>query len=195
MNVHSNIMSQKQIVNPIVLIREIQDKTGWKPYKIAEEAGVSHTTIGRNLKKDAQDVNFTTGTIRKLVDLAERLNLADTGFSEPEALPLGPPATTNPNLQKWRATGSNMIMAGILPGDELEADAGIQPKHNDIVIAQITDLDSGTTETVIRRYLQSSITYICAASPNPTDNEIVLVDNNAVVIMAVMTALHRERPR
>ena len=193
MNVHIKIM--KSVVNPILLVGEIQSSTGWSPHRIAEEAGISHTTLSRNLKKPADEVTFNSATVSKLLALADRVSVKHAGMDEPEVLPLGPPDDEEwqPNLQKWQINSDSMILAGLLPGDEITANSDLTPKNGDIVVAQITDFEHDTTQTVIRRYYRSSITYITAASTRIEENELVLVDNNAVVIMAVMQELARHR--
>lgn len=93
-------------------------------------------------------------------------------------------------VEAWVMKGWSLDLLGILPGDVLIIDQNRRPKAGDIVCAQITDLGTGKTETVMRRYEPPFIlTHSSKLGPQRPET----VDDERVVIMGVETGIIRPR--
>lgn len=178
--------------------------------ELARRSGIAPSTLTRY-------VNDTTGTLtvteRTLDAIAGYSGVAKhvmpgnrmpPGFGEPDALPLRDdeaveyPAWVQPALEAMRA-GRNSVepwvvksraldLLGVLPGDILLIDENRRPKAGDIVCAQVTELASGSTETVMRRY---DPPFIVAHSAKMGPQRPELVDDERVIITGVEAGLLR----
>ncbi|TPN57148.1 S24 family peptidase [Mesorhizobium sp. B1-1-7] len=91
-------------------------------------------------------------------------------------------------VEPWVVKGWALDLLGIVPGDILVIDQNRRPKNGDIVIARISDLVTGSAETVMRHY-QAPFLVTHSAKLGPTRPE--QVDEDRVVIMGVRAGLIR----
>lgn len=93
-------------------------------------------------------------------------------------------------IEPWIMKSWSLDLLGILPGDVLMIDQNRRPKAGDIVCAQITDLVTGRTETVMRRFEPPFLTtYSAKMGPSRPEQ----VDEERVVIMGVEAGVIRPR--
>jgi hypothetical protein len=92
--------------------------------------------------------------------------------------------SNNPNL--WRVQSDSCSLAGVLVGDFILVAPceNRRPKSGALVIAQIYDWDLGSATTVLRRY---DAPVLVAATMNPADQRVHVVDDRNVKIMAEVT--------
>lgn len=90
----------------------------------------------------------------------------------------------------WRVKTSAMSLAGYLPGDFMLVDAhkADQCMAGDIVIAQVYDWQIGSATTLLRRW-QPPV--LVAASTDPKDEKVHVVDGNNVMIKGKVVASWR----
>jgi SOS-response transcriptional repressor LexA len=95
-----------------------------------------------------------------------------------------------PGVDIWQAKSRSMALGGILPGDYLLVDthAAERTGQGDIVVAQVYDNARGTASTVIRRHEPP---VLVAASIDPRDNRVHVVDGSNVVIKGKVAASWR----
>lgn len=93
-------------------------------------------------------------------------------------------------VEAWVMKTYALDLMGVVPGDILLIDQNKRPKAGDIVCAQLTDLATGRTETVMRRF-ESPYIVTHSAKLGPTRPE--LVDDERVIIMGVETGIIRPR--
>jgi len=93
-------------------------------------------------------------------------------------------------VEPWVMKSWSLDLLGILPGDVLMIDQNKRPKAGDIVCAQISDLVTGRTETVMRRYEPPFLT-THSAKMGPARPE--QVDEERIVIMGVEAGVIRPR--
>ena len=82
----------------------------------------------------------------------------------------------------WRVKSKSMALAGYLEGDYMLVDGHQRDtcKAGDVVLAQVYDFNVGAATTILRRY-QTPV--LVAASADPAEWGVHVVDHNAVVIM------------
>jgi SOS-response transcriptional repressor LexA len=82
----------------------------------------------------------------------------------------------------WQVKSRAMALAGYLEGDYMLVDTGQRDtcKAGDVVLAQVYDFNAGAATTILRRY-QTPV--LLAASADPAEWGVHVVDHNAVVIM------------
>lgn len=127
------------------------------------------------------------------------------GFGESEAVPFGQQEERLPDwvatavearkhhrngIEAWVMKGWALDLLGILPGDIVLIDQNRRPKAGDIVCAQLTDLATGHTETVMRRYDPPFLTTFSAKS-GPSRPE--QVDDERVIVLGVECGVIRPR--
>lgn len=93
-------------------------------------------------------------------------------------------------IEPWIMKSWALDLLGVIPGDVLMIDQNRRPKSGDIVCAQLTDLATGRTETVFRRY-EPPMLMTHSAKLGPARAEAV--DDNRVIIMGVETGMIRPR--
>lgn len=126
------------------------------------------------------------------------------GFAESDAIPftlgpgLGQGVTVKtvaealgggrPGVDVWRAKGRAMALGGLLEGDFLLVDTNIaeRVKAGDVVIAQAYNRDGAVT--VLRRFEPP---VLVAASADPADSKVFVVDGENVVIRGKVIASWR----
>lgn len=143
-------------------------------------------------------------------EVAERAGLklprlgraAPTGLSESDVTPWRPkgddPQPQPPNAESnsgagrdiWRINTRAMILAGYAEGDWIVVDQHILPEAGDVVVAQVYDWEIGSAATVLRRY---DPPVLVAASTDPSEWRVHVVDNKNVKIMGVVISSWRSR--
>lgn len=95
-----------------------------------------------------------------------------------------------PGVDVWTVKGSAMALQGLLPGDLLLVDlnASELARAGDVVIAQRYDHTAGTATTLLRRYEPP---VLVAASADPEDRKVHVVDGDNVVIRGKVVASWR----
>ncbi len=93
----------------------------------------------------------------------------------------------------WTVKGTALTLAGYLPGDRIAVDShqSERCKAGDIVLAQRYDAQTATAITMLRRYEPP---VLVAASCDPSEQRIHVVDTDTVVIMGRVVASWREIP-
>lgn len=144
--------------------------------EILKRAGVSDETEVRQLR-----AGFNEGD-------AEPYTVASSGLrqADPVAGALG----ARPGVDVWTVRSSALSLIGYIPGDLVLVDtlAAGRAKAGDIVIAQVYDWQTGGATTVLRRFEPP---VLVAASPNPADFRVHVVDGQNVVIRGTVTASWR----
>lgn len=155
--------------------------------------------FARILKVPLQDVLDRAGLLASEADA-----IASPGFSDSEVVPFkGQGAGKDqvdtiarhlgggkPGIDIWRTVSTSLSFNGFLKGDYLLIDANQSElcKKGDIVVAQVYDWQTGTAETVLRRFEPPILLAIGGA---PEDVKINVVDNQNVVIKGKVIASWR----
>lgn len=181
-------------------------RSGLKPTPFATKAGLSPSTILRNLDGKG---SLDRRSIDKIVAVyriagpsiyGEAPPIAP-GFSEAELASYTSEVPTwwklelSPRQGLWEVRTRALELAGVLPGDVILVDSNVAPRTpqegetRDIVVAQV--LAAGSAETVIRIY---DPPYLLTETADPTARrKPLLVDNDRVSIWGVQVKLFRER--
>lgn len=180
---------------------------------LARKSGMAASTLTRYINDASGSLTVTDRTLDAIVAYSgipkhvmpgQRRVL---GFGEPDAVPFERDeaaaelpdwvrdavraAKGNRNgVEPWIMKGRSLDLLGVLPGDVLLIDQNRRPKAGDIVRAQVTDLLTGSTETVIRRF---DPPFIVAHSAKLGPQKPELVDDDRVVIMGVEVGVIRSR--
>lgn len=97
-------------------------------------------------------------------------------------------APDRPHAGLWTLRGSALELAGYRPGDMLVADLEAEAQPGDVVVAQLYDWQAGSARTVLRVFQPP---YLVAAATDPVKYRPELVDNERVVVKAVVIASFR----
>lgn len=178
---------------------------------LALNSGLAASTITRYINDKTGRLSVTERTIEAIArysGVAKNVMPGQRslpGFGEGEAVPydahqeklpewveaaIAAHKGTRNGVEAWLMKGWALDLLGILPGDILMIDQNRRPKSGDIVRAQLTDLVTGRTETVMRRY-EPPFIYAYSAKAGPSRPETV--DDERVVIMGVETGIIRPR--
>lgn len=139
--------------------------TGYAPPEVA--GGGSNQRIARGLRADG--VPFIAGEHPEGAAIEAALRVLSGSRNASEG---------------WTLKSRSLETAGLLPGAVLMVDLDRQPQAGDIVYAEIRDDHGKTTETTFR-YFEPP--YLVAASQDPALRKPMLVDNERVVILGVVT--------
>lgn len=186
-------------------ITELTVLTKLKPSQLAQQAGVSDTTLTRLLNDGAYDGVLSPLTIEKLkvqysVPGPDEFHSSRRlwGFSEAERLDyraeteLGLVIRTlvaeRPHIDPWRLKTPALEDAGYLPGDLVLVDMNAKPEPQDAVCAQVYDWQRGAAETVWRVF---DPPFLVAAARDRTAYKPLLVDGDRVVIKGVIVESFR----
>lgn len=95
-----------------------------------------------------------------------------------------------PGVDVWRVKSRAMALAGLLQGDFMLVDThqSERVKAGDVVIAQLYSHATGAAVTVLRRFEPP---VLVAASTDPADGRVHVVDGNNVVIRGKVVASWR----
>ena len=181
-------------------IKAIRDEHNITYGALADKAGIARSTLSRYNSDNAPGLPDTT-TISKIkavfrTPMPEALNQVTPsllGFVEAEITPLAATGETerdDPDRQEWLVGTNDMAVYGIIPGDIVIARSDVIAVDGDIVIAQVSSADRNDKTTVIRKFHQDMGLATIIAGPGVAPR---LVDNNSVIITAVLTELRRSR--
>jgi hypothetical protein len=194
-----------------------QRRAGVTSFDLGEAIGRDRTVISRIIN-GAQRMTldqakaFAEKLGVGLPELLEKAGLADgptaqvfsPGFAESDAAPWMPgpglaeakevPTIAQalgggrPGVDVWRVRGQTMALAGLLAGDFMLVDThqAERVKPGDVVVAQLYNPRGATT--VLRRYEPP---VLVAASVDPTDGRVHVVDGLNVVIRGKVVASWR----
>jgi SOS-response transcriptional repressor LexA len=125
------------------------------------------------------------------------------GFSESDAAPFVAKPGDNrqvqmaadvfgarPGVDVWQVKSQALSYMGYMPGDYMLVDthAAERVRAGDVVVAQVYDNAKGTASTALRRYEPP---VLVAASPDPEDRRVHVVDGVNVVIRGRVVASWR----
>lgn len=96
-----------------------------------------------------------------------------------------------PGVDVWTVQSRACLFNGLLPGDSVLVDThqSERARAGDLVLAQIYDYSTGSARTVLRRFEPP---VLVAASPDPADNGVHVVDGRNVLIRGRIIASWRE---
>lgn len=201
--------------------KEQQKKAGVTAEDIARKMGrdrssVSHIYTGKR-KMSLEWAQAFAETLGVSIDeVLKRAGALDEkpaqqlapGFSDSDAVPfVGKPAETQkikdishhfggarPGIDVWQVKSLSLSLAGYMPGDLILVDthASELARAGDVVIAQKYDWHSGGAVTLLRRYEPP---VLVAASPDPDEARVFVVDGNNIVIMGRVIASWRKLER
>lgn len=196
--------------------KDQQKRRGVTNEAIAERMGRTRTTVS-HIYGGTQRMSLEWAKVfaemldQPLGEVLRRAGVADSrtvqeiqpGFAESSAAPWTPPpgqgAQINamaaalgqrPGLDIWRVRDASMALAGLLPGDFMLVDthAATRARAGDTVLAQVYDHARGTATTLLRRYEPP---VLVAASTDPADGRVHVVDGNNVLVRGIVTASWR----
>jgi hypothetical protein len=183
----------------------LKTKTGKSLAALARDAGRSPSLLTR---KFAEGGLLTASTIELLMEstglpgpdtylLPGAAGIADEGLPiDPAAADASLKAMIEAALKgrsaatPWQLRTRALEGAGYLSGDIVISDQAVVPMAGDAVVAQVYDLRTGAAETVFR-ILEAP--YLVAASADPALRKPLLVDNDRVIVMGVITHSFRTR--
>jgi SOS-response transcriptional repressor LexA len=168
---------------------------------LARGAGVSDTTLTRLLNDPEYTGTLSPETIDRI---KETYNVpgpdeyafarARAGFAEAERTDLTArsveiqtmtSAGRPPEITTWRLKTAALEEAGYLPGDIVVVDPNSSPKRKDVVCAQISDMQRGSTETIWRIY---DPPYLVGAAHDRLAYKPLLIDHERVIVCGVVVA-------
>lgn len=182
-----------------------QKRAGKTSYDLGDAIGRDRSVISR-IVNGAQAPTLDQARILArelgvpLPEFIERAGMGDSnvakevspGFTDGDAAIYVPPTVSQqreraiatvmgqrPGVDVWRVKNRSMVLAGLLEGDFILVDthAADKVRSGDIVIAQLYNPHGATT--VLRRYEPP---VLVAASPDPADAKVHVVDGINVVI-------------
>lgn len=183
-------------------IETVLAHTGWTRHRLANEVGVSASTISDVFKPRKH--TLSSPVIAKIERVTGILlpprGDAPPGFAEPEAIYLAPEEVANDasacpratgEQAVWRLTSDAIHLTGCMPGDLLLVDPSVPPRAGDVVCVQTYDTLHGTAETVFRVYNPPWAFARTAAwdgGPKP-----LLVDGDRVALWGTVVKVVRRR--
>ncbi|GLK72574.1 hypothetical protein KHC23_07630 [Ancylobacter dichloromethanicus] len=185
-------------------IAALERTLGLKPSKIAQEAGLSDTTLTRLFWPDYAGTlsQMTIAKVKTRFGVAGPGEIAVAGatipgFSEGDRVLFSNDNGAGEEIEKiveamragrnavepWRLRSRALEGEGILPGDIVMVDLNAQAAAGDAVCAQVYDLRRGTAETVFRLFEPP---FLVAASSDAALRRPLLVDNERVAVVGVV---------
>jgi len=182
-----------------------------KPTPLAKLAGVAATTITRKLY-DPDDTAILTDLV--IARICEALNVQPPNFladDAPAARPRGfsdgdaalydadgetptarlVSAAIRPGLDPWELKTEALSNAGFRPGDILLMDINATPHPGDVVCAQVYDWNAPQNTRTVFRFFEPP--FLVADGPGEEFRRPLLIDNQSVVVKAVMLGSIRAR--
>lgn len=193
-----------------------QRRVGVTANDIAQHMGrdrtaVSHIYTGRQKMSLEWAKAFSDVLQVPLDEVLKRAGVADgptaqalaPGFSESDAAAWIPKSADSrrveaiaqafgarPGVDIWQVRTGAMSMQGILQGDYMLVDthAADRARPGDVVVAQVYDNAKGQATTILRRFEPP---VLVAASADPEDRRVHVVDGVNVVVRGVVSAIWR----
>ena len=197
--------------------KQQQRKAGVTADEIAQKMGrtrsaVSHIYMGRQQMSLEWAKAFAEVLQVPLDEVLRRAGVADgptaqalsPGFSDSDAAAWVPKPGegqrvktlaeafgARPGVDIWQVRTPAMGLQGLLPGDFILVDthAAERVRPGDLVVAQVYDNARGGATTILRRFEPP---VLVAASTDPADQRIFVVDGNNVAIRGRITASWRQ---
>jgi hypothetical protein len=186
-------------------LRRLPGLTGSTLTAIAKEIGVAPSTLTRPLKPD--DPGTSTPNQTTVDKIVARYRVAPPEFAAPalprrslrgfseDAAPYRPEKTDalgeavralaagRNNADPWIMKTKVLDLAGLLPGDVVLIDGGLEPQIGDTVCAQVSlDFQRGTAETVIRIYERAgAVNVLIGASTDAAFRAPISVDDRVAI--------------
>lgn len=200
----------------VVWFKKQQRKAGVTTEEIAARMGRTRTAVS-HIYSGAQRMSlewakvFADALEQPLDEVLRRAGVADEataqvlapGFSDSDAAAwvakpgegrnvesIADSLGARPGVDIWQVRTAAMAFQGLLPGDFVLVDthAADRAKPGDIVIAQVYDNARGKAATVLRRFEPP---VLVAASADPAEQRVYVVDGNNVLIRGVVKASWR----
>lgn len=184
-------------------VNAILAETKWKPARLARQAGIDHSTLGKFLNDKLNVSQLNSMTVEKIaaaVDLPPYQTTRTAkprGLAESEAQPFDDESAVTAlrlalealkggknSVGAWTLNSRALENVGYIPGDILIVDKNASPAMGDTVCAQVYDR-AGRAETIIRLYEDP---FLVAASLDRTLMRPMLIDNERVVVTGVVVA-------
>lgn len=187
MNVHAGI-AVSHAVDPVrAYVRLVKKKSKLSWERLAEQIGVSHSTLSRAAQEGNPPPNFRLSTLRKLAaagnePLPKEVRDMIAGFEEPETEPYNGPKerSLTPDQSIWQVYTNALSSAGLLPGHRYILDTSLtSPNDHDLVAATLIDWQTGAAETILRIYYNK---FLYLPSFFIDRSEALHVDNSRVMI-------------
>ncbi|HEX2656026.1 MAG TPA: S24 family peptidase [Xanthobacteraceae bacterium] len=194
-----------------IYLRQVVEKTGTPPTRIARDIGIAPSTLTRLLNEaDGSTATLHAGTLAKLERYSgiappsadgkadrpppsglqeEAAKFEATGFDQSISAALKALIDGRSNAHPWIIKTRALEYLGYMPGDIVIVDLDATPQSGDAVCAQIYDWHRGSAETIFRLY---ETPYLMSASNELSTRKPLLVDGERVVIMGVLLP-HRLR--
>lgn len=187
-------------------VNAILTHKGWRPTRLANEAGVNHSTLSKWMNDPLNVAQLNSTSVEKIA-LAGGIPPYFTepisqpkGLATREAEPFRPEddligkwvrtlTTERNDLEPWIMRSEALEDAGYLPGDILLVDVGATAEDGDAVCARLHDR-AGRPEMAFRIF---EFPYLVAASKNPALRRPILIDNDHAVVYGVVVASFRPR--
>lgn len=149
--------------------------------QVIEKAGIAEPAVARTLSPGFAESDAVAWTPQH----EPNRSLVSQSLRIAEAL-----GADRPGIDAWKIKARSMALAGLLPGDFALVDThqSERVKAGDVVLAQVYDNNAGTAATVIRRFEPP---VLIAASCDPADARVHVVDGNNVVIRGKIIAIWR----
>lgn len=199
--------------------KHLKKKAGVTNAEIAAKLGRDHTVISK-LVSGQQRMTlewakvFSDALDVPVAEVLEKFEVGigfsdappqfrQTGFSESDVVPFAPKQAEDrhvgdlanafgarPGVDVWQVKSAALSFMGYMPGDFMLVDthAAERVRTGDVVVAQIYDNASGSASTALRRYEPP---VLVAASPDPEDRRVNVVDGVNVVIRGRVVASWR----
>lgn len=197
-------------------LQDLERWTGKSLSRIADEAGLSDTTLTRlRRENDGTLLDVTIQAIKQRHQVPGPFDnmLSGNGrilYAREEATPYDVAAEDDANLKRaiealvakrnavfcYRLKTRALELSGYLPGDIVLVDQNRPPAHNDAVCAQIVDYRTGSAETVWRLFQQ--VGGVRLLQPRAQDAEAFagyVVDDDRVSIAGVIVGAVRPEKR
>lgn len=185
----------------------ILEQKGWRPKRLADEAGINHSTLSKWLNDPDNIARLSSSSVDKIAEATgvppyyTEPIMQSRGMAEVEAEPFifadSDPITTavaaivsgRPGIDAWILRSRAMETAGFMPGDVLIVDLNAAPLDGDAVCAQLYDR-AGRAETAFRIYESP---FLIAASQDPALRRPLLIDNDRAQVRGVVITSLRPR--
>ena len=195
-------------------LKQVAEHMNMSPSQLALSSGLAASTITRYLNDKSGDLGISDKTLDAVSQFTGVPKLQTPGQRRPGHLPepdaelwahAGRSANDNDDpvaatiaawtessnsRDAWKMKGWALELAGVMPGDILIVDENRRPRAGDIVCAQVTDWQSGQSDTVMRLYEPP---YILTHSARLGASRPEQVDDDRVVIRGVAVSVLRFR--
>lgn len=204
---NQTISNLKELVNPLASLKE--EIAAWANREIAKST-LSHNEIARRGGFSAATLHRILGRDPKytadpkwqnVVKLARVLGVKPPDMPRPNddedaetadavEVTAAPNSGLAPTQSLWQVNGTSLVSMGYMPGDSFILDQSVKPANRECVVAHIVDYDSGTTETILRVFLDGFL-----VTPNYIfdGSERHFVDGRMVQIVGTIVKSWRER--